>query len=117
MGGAKQSAMTKPCLCLAVSALALMMGGCQTIVSISQSEIRVHKGKQIVANDETYNILNFLEPQISIKSLLAKQCPGGLVTGVETVLRKREFIILQKYNLSASASCQDAVEGNLKLDP
>jgi hypothetical protein len=87
--------------------------GCATIVSFSQSDLKVTKGRQLRARQEFYGILDITVPQISISENLAKQCPGGLVTGVETTLQKRDLIIYQIYVLEAKASCQGEADPKL----
>lgn len=87
--------------------------GCQTIVSISQTDMEVKKGHQILVSDSEFGLLNLLAPTyLSVQEKLAKKCLGGKVTGVETMLLKREFVLFQIYDLKAQASCQDAVASN-----
>lgn len=82
---------------------------CQTIVSISNSEMDVKKGKEVNVSDSRLGYFNLIVPDISVNEKLAKNCIGGTVTGVETILLKRELFIVQIYDLMAKASCQDPV--------
>ena len=77
-------------------------------MSISQSDMKVIKGHEIEAQDNQAGFLNLTSPDLSNMKELAKKCPGGSVTGIETVLRKRELIIIQVYDLQSRASCQNS---------
>lgn len=90
----------------------LIFTGCQTIVSISNSDIEVKKGVPIAAVVGELSFFNLYTPKLSIVEQLAKKCPGGRVTGVETVLLKRELIILQDYSLYSTATCLNSLEPN-----
>jgi hypothetical protein len=99
---------------LVVLCLLSALSSCQTIVSISQSDIDVKKGTGISVSDSQMGFFNLSTPHLSVDQKLANSCPGGHVTGVETTLLKREFIVVQTYDLHAKASCQGSVSFELK---
>ena len=82
----------------------LTLVGCVTIVSFSQSDMKVENGHRVEAHDRGLGFLNLYVPDLSSNTQLAKLCPGGLVTGLETSLRKRGFLIVQDYQLNTVAS-------------
>ena len=92
-----------------MSSFVLGLCGCQSILSVSHSDMTVKKGAQIFVRDSDFGILHLFTPDISVSGKLASKCPGGLVTGVEATARLRDFIIFQIYSLEAKASCQDSV--------
>lgn len=87
----------------------LLLSSCQTIVSVSMSDMDVKKGVEIEAFDSRHGLLNLLTPRFHLNEMLAKKCPGGSVSGVQTSLLKREFVLFQIYDIQASASCQNPV--------
>ena len=91
-------------------ALAVLMSGCVTILSASQADLKVTKSREIQAVEVENGFLNLITPDFYITEKLAKECPGGTVAGVLTILEKREFIIVQTYTLSAKAQCQGGAE-------
>lgn len=87
-----------------------ILSSCQTIVSISQSDMEVKKGHAIDVEVQELGYLNLIAPtNISVQKELAVKCPGGRITGVETMLLKRELVLVQIYDLKAQASCQDPI--------
>lgn len=90
--------------------LCSILNSCQTIISHSQTEIIVKKGHGVSAFDSQMSFLNLYAPNMSIIDKLVKSCPGGIVSGVETTLLKREFLLFQIYDLNAKASCQGAIQ-------
>jgi hypothetical protein len=85
------------------------LAACVSVSSISQSEMKVTKGQRIEATDSHTAVLSLYAPQLSTMKELAEQCPGGLVTGIETTLIKRDFFVVQLYLLQSKASCQGRV--------
>lgn len=81
--------------------------GCQTIVSSSHSDMVVKKGQTVKAYDNRTGILNLTTPDLTVSETLAGKCPGGIITGVESILRKRDFLIVQFYDLDVTGSCQN----------
>jgi hypothetical protein len=87
--------------------LFLLLSGCASIVSVSQSDMKVYQGHAIDAEDHGYGFMELSIPELSTNKSLAKQCPAGTVTGVETVLTRYDFFFVQRFDLNSTASCQD----------
>jgi outer membrane protein OmpA-like peptidoglycan-associated protein len=102
-----------------VAILFCSLAGC-TLLSISLSAcVLIHsstigestgRGSPVSAADGDYGILYLTKPQGLISAAnadLAKQCPSGLLTDVQTQLSMRDwFLIVQYYTLAANAVCK-----------
>lgn len=80
--------------------------GCQSIHSISMTEIAPGNTKLISAEESSFDILHMSAPDMKIQPKLREQCPEGIINGVQTTLMVREFILFQIYDLKASAYCK-----------
>lgn len=93
---------------IAATSLSLFACSCSSIISLSQSDLIGNSGSRINFVITERGILGLTTPTFDVNTQLADKCRGGTVTGVHTILKKRDLLILQEYELLVNASCQNA---------
>ena len=94
-------------LAMPLLAMCMTLSGC---VFIESSAItgRSGNGKSVTTSASDYGILGLTIPSGltgAANSQLAAQCPGNL-TNVQTELSVRNFIVVQLYDVTATAVCE-----------
>jgi len=87
--------------------ISVMLSGCVVIESSAISG-RKQGGQAVSASSGDYGILRLTAPHgltTTVNSQLVSQCPSGMLTNVRTELSMREFLLVQWYDVSASAVC------------
>jgi len=81
--------------------------GCVTIVSISQADDKPGSAKAIGSVASGTGFLHLTTPRLSVMDDLNSKCSSakGEVTCVQATLTKRDFIIVQEYELEALGYC------------
>lgn len=97
---------------LAVFATMVLCGGCVSIVSVSQSDFKPGAKKAIGSSRSDTGFLHLTVPRLSVMDYLNAKCSEGKgeVTGVQATLTKRDFLIVQLYDLEALGYCIPASE-------
>lgn len=98
-----------PCRLIISAALSFSLSACVMINSSTISE-STGGGAPISASRSDYGILRLSKPQgltSAASTDLARQCPSGLITDVQTQLSLRDwFLIVQYYTVDANAICK-----------
>jgi hypothetical protein len=92
---------------LAVS-ICLSLSACVVIDSSSISESS-GGGTAVTAEHDDYGILHLTVPATltsDTNAALVKQCQSGLLSGVQTELSTRDFLLFQYYAVTAAATCK-----------
>ncbi len=81
--------------------------GCASIISVSQSDFKPGATKAIGSLRHGVGYLHFATPRLSVMDDLNSKCANGKgeVTGVQTTLRVRDFIVVQEYELEGLGYC------------
>ena len=100
-----KSSLMKLALSLVIAAFPLI-SGCTTIMSVSVSEIHPNNQTIISADDFGTGIFRLTTPDLHVMDKLRRQCPEGMVSGVETHLTVTDILlIVQQWRLHADAYC------------
>jgi len=91
---------------------AVLNAGCVSIVSISQSDFKPGSYKAIGSVRNGTGFLHLTSPRLTVMDDLSAKCSDGKgqVTGVQATLKKRDFIIIQDYELEALGFCISAAQ-------
>jgi hypothetical protein len=88
--------------------LCLSLSACVIIRSSSISE-STGNGSKVTAEYSDYGVLHLAAPDTltsEADAALAKQCQSGLISGVQTELSMREFVIVQYYTIDVAGTCK-----------
>jgi hypothetical protein len=90
-------------------AACLWLSACVVVDSAAISE-SAGGGTGVTTDYSDYGILHLSDPSdltSNASAALAKQCQSGMLTGVSTQLKTREwFLLVQYYTVTASAVCK-----------
>ncbi len=92
---------------LAVLALAgALSTGCVSVYAHSLSDGASAAGEPVESRDEGVGLFQLFAPDLEVRGDLARKCPSGRLSSVETVGWKRDwFGVVQVYDLRARATC------------
>ena len=88
--------------------LSFSLAACVVIRSSSISE-SAGSGSKVNAEFSDYGVLHLTVPDTltsEADAALAKQCQSGLISGVQTELSMREFLIVQYYTVGVAGTCK-----------
>ena len=89
---------------------AFLLSNCTTLESHSGGAVTA-SGQRIYAESTKVSVLYLTSmaeeyfKDFRIYKKLHSQCPDGKVTDIETTLWKRDWLLIQTYNLDATATC------------
>ncbi|MBT4762217.1 MAG: hypothetical protein HOO06_11005 [Bdellovibrionaceae bacterium] len=87
--------------------ISLFLSGCASVQSTSVSNIITSgKSKIIQAYVDGIGILHLTTPELLILPELSSQCKGGTVHGIQTKLILRDLLLIQQYEMHATALCK-----------
>jgi hypothetical protein len=95
-------------LAMPLLAICMALSGCVFIESSAITGRSGH-GKSVTTSASDYGILGLTIPSGltgTANSQLAAQCQSGNLTNVQTELSMRNFIVVQLYDVTATASCE-----------
>jgi len=91
-----------------VLSFSVLLSACVLIRSSSISE-STGTGSKVNAEYSDYGVLHLVAPDTltsEADAALAKQCQSGLISGVQTELSMREFLIVQYYTVDVAGTCK-----------
>ncbi len=87
--------------------LALIQTGCVSVTSLSVSDFEnANNTTPIEIEDYYVDVFHLTAPFVNLNAKLKEQCTSGNITGVQTTLTMREFLVVQFYTAEAKGYCK-----------